>query len=208
MTDYTRNVFVNCPLDEEYVPLLRPLVFTLISLGFTPRLALEELDSGEPRFVKICRLIRECKFGIHDMCRIKATKRGEFFRLNMPFELGLDIGARAFAPNKYGSKRFLILEKEKFRYQAAISDLSNSDIKSHNGNPSDVVKAVRNWFAENGYKGIPSASSLWYSFNDFMADFHQKRSKEGFTDKDIYEMPLRELLDYMKDWKDRRTRSS
>ncbi|MDP2884816.1 MAG: hypothetical protein Q8P51_07340 [Ignavibacteria bacterium] len=126
----------------------------------------------------------------------------------MPFELGLDIGARVYNPKKHRSKRSLILEKEKYRYQAAISDLSNSDIKHHNGDPLTVVKAVRNWFAENGVKGIPSASSIWYSFNYFMGDFYDKRTSEGFSKEDIYEMPLRELLDYMKDWKDRRTKSS
>jgi hypothetical protein len=208
MNGYNRNVFVNCPLDEDYLPLLHPLVFTIITIGFTPRVAVEKLDSGQPRIMKICRLIGQCRFGIHDLSRIRASKRGEIFRLNMPFELGLDIGARVYNPRKHRSKRSLILEKEKYRFQAAISDLSNSDIKHHDGDPATIVRAVRNWFAENGVKGIPSASSIWYSFNDFMTDFYEKRTSEGFTDDDIYEMPLRELLDFMKSWKKRRTRRS
>ena len=207
MTTYNKNVFVNCPFDEEYRPLLHPLIFTIIALGFTPRLALEELDSGQPRITKICRLIGHCRFGIHDLSRIRASKRGEIFRLNMPFELGLDIGARVYNPRKHRSKRSLILEKDKYRFQAAISDLSNSDIRHHNGEPAAVVTAVRNWFAENGLKGIPSASSIWYGFNDFMAEFYEKRTIEGFTDDDIYDMPLRELIDYMKRWKYRKART-
>jgi hypothetical protein len=51
------NVFVNCPFDEEYLPLLRPLLFTIFRLGLRPRIALEELDSGAPRVQKIIRLI-------------------------------------------------------------------------------------------------------------------------------------------------------
>ncbi len=31
---FERNVFVNCPFDTQYVPLLRPLLFTIIYLGF------------------------------------------------------------------------------------------------------------------------------------------------------------------------------
>ena len=32
----SRNVFINCPFDSEYVDLFRPLVFTLIYLDFEP----------------------------------------------------------------------------------------------------------------------------------------------------------------------------
>ena len=55
---------------------------------------------------------------------------GEYFRLNMPFELGIDVGCRLFR-NGCGGKQCLILEAERYRYQAAISDLSNSDIAIH-----------------------------------------------------------------------------
>jgi len=133
--DYEKNVFINCPFDDEYLSLLRPILFTIIYLGFIPRISLESFDSGKPRFNKICELIEQSKYSIHDLSRIKARKKGEYFRLNMPFELGLDIGCRIFQKEKYSDKKHLILEKEKYRYQAAISDLSNSDIKSHKNDP-------------------------------------------------------------------------
>lgn len=68
---FDKNVFVNCPFDEEYRPLLRPLLFTIIYLGFKPRIALEELDSGAPRIQKIIRIISACKYGIHDLSRLQ-----------------------------------------------------------------------------------------------------------------------------------------
>lgn len=43
------NVFINCPYDVEYLPLLRPLVFTVLYAGLNPRLASERLNSGETR---------------------------------------------------------------------------------------------------------------------------------------------------------------
>jgi hypothetical protein len=55
---FHKNVFVNCPFDDEYRLLLRPLLFTISYLGFRPRIALEELDSGAPRIEKIIDLIR------------------------------------------------------------------------------------------------------------------------------------------------------
>jgi len=89
VADYESNVFVNCPFDEDYRPLMRPLLFTVICLGYTPRLASERSDSGENRVDKICDLVYESKYSIHDLSRLKSEEAGEFYRLNMPFELGL-----------------------------------------------------------------------------------------------------------------------
>lgn len=142
---YSKNVFVNCPFDDDYLPLLRPLLFTIVFLGFTPRIALEQLDSAEPRIQKIISLIVDSKYGIHDLSRIQAQQAGEFYRLNMPFELGIDIGCRLFKDGKWAQKRCLILEAQKFQYQAALSDLSNSDIAVHGNEPVKIVTEVRNW---------------------------------------------------------------
>jgi len=111
--DYEKNVFINCPFDDEYLSLLRPILFTIIYLGFIPRISLESFDSGKPRFNKICELIEQSKYSIHDLSRIKARKKGEYFRLNMPFELGLDIGCRIFQKEKYSDKKHLIPRKRK-----------------------------------------------------------------------------------------------
>jgi hypothetical protein len=166
---------------------------------------LERADSGESRFSKICELIDHSMYSVHDLSRIRATQIGEIFRLNMPFELGLDIGARLFSSKKHRKKKCLTLETEQYRFQAAISDLSNSDIKHHKGKPIIVVKCVRNWFAESGFKKLPSATVIWDNFNNFMNDFHERRIGDGFTEEDIYEMPIKEMIDYMNDWVDTST---
>lgn len=44
-TTFETNVFINCPFDENYLPLLRPLLFTVIYLRLKPRIALEAIDS-------------------------------------------------------------------------------------------------------------------------------------------------------------------
>ena len=36
---YSRSVFVNCPYDTEYLPMLQALVFTVHACGFEARLA-------------------------------------------------------------------------------------------------------------------------------------------------------------------------
>ena len=77
-------------------------------------------------------------------------------------------------------KKCLILEKERYRYQKALSDLSNSDIKSHNDKPENIVRQVRNWFVENVLRKADSGTKIWGKFNEFMADFYQIRKEEGY----------------------------
>jgi hypothetical protein len=97
----------------------------------------------------------------------------------MAFELGIDIGCRLFAQGKEKNKKCLILEKERYRIRKALSDLSGADIKSHNNEPENIVRAVRDWFVENGLKRVTNANAIWQKFNNFMADFYQQRKKEG-----------------------------
>ena len=118
----------------------------------------------------------------------------------MPFELGLDIGCRVFSRGLRSQKRCLILETEQYDYQKALSDLSNSDIKRHQDEPEEVIRQVRNWFVEVGIEGLPSGTVIWDEFNEFMADFYQKREAEGFRDKDLQMMPVPEYVGFIEKW--------
>lgn len=197
---FERNVFVNCPFDDAYRPLLRPLLFTLIYLNFEPRIALESLDSGTARIEKIIGLIAESQFAIHDLSRLQASRAGEYYRLNMPFELGLDVGCRRFKRGRWSAKKCLILEAQKYRYQAALSDMSNSDIAVHNDNPVDLVSQVRNWLNGAAALRATGPAQIWRQFNEFMADNYDLLKARGFSDRDIEELPVNELIECMKEW--------
>lgn len=200
--EYERSVFVNCPFDDEYYnSLLRPLLFTIIYLGFNPRIASESSDSGELRISKICELIGRSKYSIHDLSRLRARKRGEFYRLNMPFELGIEYGCRHFAIDHLKEKKCLILEKDKYEYMKALSDLSGVDIKSHNNDPPEVVVAIRTWFVETvGLRNVDGPTRIWYRFTEFTSEFYDRRKSEGFTDEDLNIMPIPEYIDFIKQW--------
>jgi len=198
--EYSKGVFINCPFDQEYQPLLQAILFTVIYLGFIPRIALERFDSGEPRIQKICELIKLCQYGIHDLSRIKSIKINEYFRLNMPFELGLDVGSKVFQPEKHSNKQLLILAKEKYEYQTALSDLSNSDIMNHDNKAENVVRNVRNWFVANEITDAISPTRIWYKYNDFLTEFHIDRKADGFSKKDIYDMPVNEFTKHIRQW--------
>jgi len=61
---FESNVFINCPFDKEYAPILQATLFAVVLLGFTPRLATERSDGGESRLEKIRQLIEESQYSI------------------------------------------------------------------------------------------------------------------------------------------------
>lgn len=197
---FEKNVFVNCPFDATFYPLLRPLLFTIIYVGLKPRIATERLDSGEARIAKIVELIQDSKYAIHDLSKIKATKKGEFFRLNMPFELGIDVGCRLFKGGECESKKCLVLVGERYKYQAAISDLSNSDVANHKNTPEDVVVETRNWLSSTCGLRADGPSKIWDAFNVFMGDNYDALIDRGFSKQDIERLPVLELMEDMEKW--------
>src|SRR6185369_10391428 len=159
MPDFERSVFINCPFDPDYRPLVLAQLFTVRYLGLTPRIAYEESDSGELRLDKIRRLIRESRFSIHDLSRCRASRAGEYFRLNMPLELGIDGGFRWSGARNWWRKRFLILEEKRYSYQKALSDLAGADLKCHKNNFAVLIEVVRNWLVQMAnVRAVPASA--------------------------------------------------
>jgi hypothetical protein len=197
---YERNVFVNCPFDERFLPLLRPLLFTIIYLDLNPRIALERTNSGESRLEKIVQLIRESKYSIHDLSRSEANAVGELYRLNMPFELGLDYGCRLFGSAKLRQKMTLVLEAKPHRYKAAISDLSGADIECHYDEPYRIIGVVRNWLKNVCLPAAAGPARIEAAFTQFMTEDYNALTSEGFAPSDIAALPIGELLERMRQW--------
>lgn len=197
---FEANVFVNCPFDEHYLPLLRPLLFAIIYLGLKPRIALEAMDAGQARLDKIIGLIRDSKFGIHDLSRSEAAKAGELYRLNMPFELGIDFGCRLFGRGRLKEKKTLVLEAELYRYKATISDLSGADIASHDNEPYRVIGIVRNWLKNVCLADAAGTAKISGAFSDFMAQNYDALTAKGFSPADVEALPISELVECMERW--------
>lgn len=197
---FDRCVFVNCPFDEDYVPILQALLFCIVYLGFLPRIATERTDSGESRLVKIRELIDGSKYSTHDLSRCQATREGEHYRLNMPFELGIDYGCREFGGGDHRMKKILVLEERRYRYQAAISDLSGCDIEAHGGDFQVALRKVRNWLVGEAGAAKIGASKIMAAYFDFQEWYYKRQLAAGFSDEDIRDYPTRELLDAMEAW--------
>lgn len=202
MGDFSRNVFVNCPFDEDYRPLLRALLFTLVDCGLNPRIASESEDSGQVRVQKIRSLIQSCQWSIHDLSRIAPLKEGELPRFNMPFELGLDLGSRYFGSPHLRRKKLLVLEEQQYQYQRVLSDLSGNDILAHGNEPEKLVRCVRKWLRNEVSKEIRGPQRLWLRFNEFYSYFEIAASKVGFNEADREEMGTSEFIDWVRAWKE------
>lgn len=181
------QVFINCPFDAEYTPLLRAIQFTVIACGFVPRCALDEDNSADVRIHKILRLIEECRYGIHDICRTELDARSGLPRFNMPFELGLFLGARAYSSGASKHKSALILDKEQYRYQKFLSDIAGQDIKSHEGSAAGAIQVVRKWLnaqeRRQDHPSLPGTDDIQKNFNDFMSAV-PKLLKKNQSEKD------------------------
>ena len=199
---FEHNVFINCPFDEEYRLLLKPLVFTLTYFGFEPKLS-QTFSSSSIRINQIVELIRNSKFSIHDLSRSKAMKKGELPRFNMPYELGIDIGSTKFGNKKLRSKRILILETEKYHYQKVLSDIAGQDIYDHNDDPFTLITRVRDWFSLNfENETIAGQREIWNAYNQFIDDLN-RQLKSNYSKEEINSMPIGDFVKFGKDWIDK-----
>lgn len=166
--NYDKHVFVNCPFDNEYVPMFDAILFTIYDCGFLPRCAREIDDSGQVRIEKITKLINDSMFGLHDISRTELDSNNLLPRFNMPLELGVFFGAMKFGNPTQKTKRTMIVDKEDYRYQKFISDIAGQDIRSHDNDPEKIITIIRNWLKSvSGDVNIPGAATIKTRYREF-----------------------------------------
>lgn len=177
---FETDIFINCPFDEAYInDLLKPMIYIIVLNGFTPRLSLEVSDSGQNRLEKITQIIKGCKYSIHDLSLVRASVAGEYSRMNMPFELGIDYGLRNSGVGNLHTKQFLILEATKYDYQKALSDINGFDIKVHGNDTERIFLCLYTWFSETLKlnKQVPPLKTF-YEFIDFNSSLFDEKMIE------------------------------
>ena len=182
-----KDVFLNCPFDKSYSPLLRAMQFTVLACGFRPRCALERDNAAEVRLDKIMSLIRdECALGIHDISLTECDGDPPLPRFNMPFELGLHLGVIRRRKQADKSRRILILDRERYRFQRLLSDIAGQDIRSHGGTPHGLIAAVRSWLsAGSRVASIPGTALMQRYYDAFITESEASLSADGLTEDDL-----------------------
>lgn len=193
---YNDSVFINCPFDDEYVPILRAIVYTIYRCGFFPKTAMDEDDGLDNRLNKIIRKIKDSRYGIHDLSRIELNA-ADYPRFNMPFELGIFFGAKNLGDELQKKKNALVLERTKYSYQQYISDLNGIDTKAHDNDPAVAMRKVRDWLrTASGRRTIPGYAILTAQYQEFQDNLPALTEQLGFTVDDI---PFIDFLNLVED---------
>lgn len=169
---YDDRVFINCPFDDDFQPIFRAIVFAVHDCGFVARSALEQSGSETVRLSKIEAIIEESRLSIHDVSRTELDTGSGLPRFNMPLELGVVLGARRFGTARHKRKACLVLDRERFRYQAYLSDLSGQDIGCHRGRPEVAIQVVRDWLSHHTPEDVmlPGPAMMVKRHRAFVAD--------------------------------------
>lgn len=183
--DYDRNVFINCPFDDDYIEIFNAILFVTHRCGFILRCSREYEDSSDIRIRNIIELIRLSKYSIHDLSRVTLDGTAKLPRFNMPLELGICLGALEFGSKKQKENKYLIIESDRFRFKQFISDISGQDIKDHNDKAYDAIKVVRNWLSGKTTEKIPSASNIISEYERFIEDLPELCKLNQWTPEEL-----------------------
>ena len=104
-------------------------------------------DSSQVRTEKITSMIRACRLSIHDTSRVDTDGDPPLPRFNMPLELGMFLGAKAFGTGEQKKKVGMVLDAEPYRCPRYVSDIAGQGIRAHRGNPAEVIRHVRNFLS-------------------------------------------------------------
>jgi hypothetical protein len=196
---YNTSVFVNCPFDAEYLPLFRATVFTIEWCGYRTRCALEVDDSGETRAEKLIRIIRDSRFGIHDISRTESNAEG-LPRFIMPYEFGLFVGFKSCGVRRQARKAVLVLDRERYRYQKFLSDIAGQDIRSHGGREETIIREVRNWLQNQSARELDGADHVVEQYSLFRQDWSAllTAARKTMSDLDNYHDFYRLVCDWIE----------
>ena len=141
------RVFLNIPYDKKFERLFLAYIAGISAFGLVPRATLEIPDSSR-RLDKILRLIRHCRYSLHDLSRVQLDRHAPRTpRFNMPFELGLSV---AEAQRKAGKPCWFVFETVEQRMEKSLSDLKGTDPRIHRGTVEGVFGELCNIFRRRG----------------------------------------------------------
>jgi len=120
--------------------------------------------------------------------------------MNMPFELGLDMGRRRAPDPETRDKKFLIFEKEPYELKRCLSDLNGVDVAFHREDYQLIIKKLRDFLRVEANCNLPGATALEDEYAIFQGWMTEKKIHEGHTEKEALDLPTQERLDEMHSW--------
>ncbi len=156
-------------------------MFAITFCGYRVRCALEDDDGANLRLDKLCALIEDSDYTIHDLSRTQLGDGG-LPRFNMPFELGLMMGARRFGGPRQKQKRACIMVAEPYALPRYLSDIAGADPNPHQSIPGEIIRIVRDHLHRDPTGAVlPGAQYLGIIFEQFKADLPRLIARARLT---------------------------
>jgi hypothetical protein len=171
------------------------MLFTLVYCNYKPKLS-QSPTAAEQRIEHIIELMKHAKLSIHDLSRVEVNQKSKLPRFNMPLEYGIDLGLYKSGIKAFKRKRFLLFDREPYRYKAFISDIGGSDIGVHNNKPEDMIKVLRDWLI-NFKSPLPSYYQIWTAYTEFEIQFRLDCKDSHLSPNQINAQPFTELIQQM-----------
>ena len=170
---YDNSVFLNCPFDSMYRPLFEAVTFAVYDCGFFPRCALEVDDGSQVRIEKITSIIAQCRLAVHDISRTELDAVNRLPRFNMPFELGIFVGAKTFGGDDHRRKACIVFDTDRYRYQKFISDIAGQDVREHRCSTRAVIRQLRDFLSAHVERDavLPGGRTIQERYREFRAQF-------------------------------------
>ncbi|HBJ83064.1 MAG TPA: hypothetical protein DDZ88_04155 [Verrucomicrobiales bacterium] len=136
-----------------------------------------------------------------------AEKKNEIARMNMPYELGLDLGASWYGASPLNSKILLVLERKRGSVEKALSDHAGFDLRTHEGKVDLLLREVRAHFyshLSSQHGGIrtdfPTHDELLAEWPLFLTWIQKRPGGTLRSESEIQHMEVAEFKDKVRQW--------
>lgn len=158
--DRARSVYINCPFDPNYAPVLDAVVLSILGCGYLPRIAFEDGSSDELRINRIISAIISSRYSFHDLVRCQGEGFSNLSRFNMPLELGIALGIKSIlAQNDIRHEWFAVVPSH-HDYSEYASNLKGYDLKEYDGSEQDLIYKIMCWLHAKPYRPLPQLSDI------------------------------------------------
>jgi hypothetical protein len=164
-----KSVFLNLPYDHSFQNLFLSFIAGTSALGLIPRATLE-IPGSTRRLDRILSLIESCQYSIHDLSRVQLDRHPPATpRFNMPFELGLTVGANT--RRSAGAHVWFVFERVPWRLQKSLSDLDGTDVYTHGGTPEGVFRTLLSAFVRQ--RSQPTVGQMNVIYENLRSNFRR-----------------------------------
>jgi hypothetical protein len=84
--------------------------------------------------------------------------------------LALFLGAKRFGFSQQRRKVCLKLDREQYRYQQFISDISGQDVRTHRAREGQAIRMTRDWLSTSSGKTISGGAHIYRQYLRFNSE--------------------------------------